>query len=97
MKLLQDTSEKQKIQVQIKVLPIFTVNYSCLFEPCPNDSVGSTATVAWWLERRPHEWEVVGSIPGCDRPMSVKLVVVAFLLGAQDYGNSTMTGPPVSG
>ena len=27
----------------------------------------------------------------------LKLVVVAFPLGAQDYGNSTMTGMPVSG
>ena len=27
------------------------------------------------------------------RPKSLKLVVVAFPLGAQDYGNSTMTGP----
>ena len=27
----------------------------------------------------------------------LKLVVMAFPLGAQDYGNSTVTGPPVSG
>ena len=39
----------------------------------------------------PPEWEVVGLIPGCDRPKSFKLVVVAFPLGAQDYGNSTTT------
>ena len=32
-----------------------------------------------------------------DRPKSLKLLVVAFPLGAQDYGNGTMTGPPVSG
>ena len=28
---------------------------------------------------------------------SLNLVVVVFLLGAQDYGNSTTTGSPVSG
>ena len=27
----------------------------------------------------------------------LKLVVVAFPLGTQDYGDSTTTGPPVSG
>ena len=27
----------------------------------------------------------------------LKLVIVAFPLGAHDYGNSTKTGPPVSG
>ena len=43
------------------------------------------------------ELEVIGSIPGRDRPTSFKRVVVAFPLGAQDYGNSTMTDPPVSG
>ena len=53
--------------------------------------------VAYWLERPPREQEVVGSIPGRDRPKSLKLVVVAFLLGAQDYGSSTRNGPPVSG
>ena len=57
----------------------------------------TTATVALWLERPPREREVVGSIPGRDRPKSLKLVVVAFPLGAQDYGNSTTAGPPVSG
>ena len=51
----------------------------------------------WWLECLPHEREIVGSIPGCDRPKSLKLVVVAFSLGAQDYGNSTTTGLPLSG
>ena len=60
-------------------------------------SVDATASVALRLERPPREREVVGSIPGCDRLKSLKLVVVAFLLGAQDYGNSTTTGPPVSG
>ena len=30
-----------------------------------------------------------------DRPKSLKLVVVAFLLGAQDHGDSTLTDPPV--
>ena len=35
--------------------------------------------------------------PGCDRPKSLKLVVVAFPLGIQDYGNSTTTGISVSG
>ena len=37
------------------------------------------------------------SIPGCNRPKSLKLVVVDFPLGAQDYGNGTTTGPLVSG
>ena len=45
-----------------------------------------------WLERPPREREVMGSIPGRDRPESLKLAVVAFLLGAQDYGNNTTTG-----
>ena len=45
----------------------------------------------------PREREVMGSIPGLKRPKSLKLVVVAFPLGTQDYGNSTTTGPPVSG
>ena len=56
-----------------------------------------TAAVAKWLERLPYEREVMGSIPVRDRPKSLKLVVVAFPLGAQDYGNSIMTGPPLSG
>ena len=60
-------------------------------------SVDATASVALWLERPPREREVVGSIPGCDRLKSLKLVVVAFPHGAQDNGNSTTTGPPVSG
>ena len=38
------------------------------------------------------EREVVGSIPGSERPKSVKLVVVDFSFGAQDYSNSTTTG-----
>ena len=54
-----------------------------------------TPFVTYWLQRPPHE--VVGSIPGCDRPKSLKLVVAAFPLGAQDHGNSTTTGPQVSG
>ena len=37
----------------------------------------------------PREREVVGLIPGCDRPKSLNLVVVAFPFGGQDYGNST--------
>ena len=45
----------------------------------------------------PREREVVGSISNHNRPKSLKLVVVAFTLGAQDYGNSTANGPPVSG
>ena len=36
-----------------------------------------------------------GLIPGRNRPKSLKLGVVAFPLGAQDYGCSTKTGPPV--
>ena len=55
-----------------------------------------TAAVAKWLERPPREREVVGTIPGRHIPKSLTLVVVAFPLGAQDYGNSTTTGPPVS-
>ena len=49
-----------------------------------------------WLERPLHEQEVVDSIPGSDRPKSLKLVVVAFSLGAQDSDNSTATGLHVS-
>ena len=37
------------------------------------------------------------SISDRDRPKSLKLVVVAFPVGTQDYGKSTTTGPPVSG
>ena len=40
--------------------------------------VSSTAAVAWWIERLPREREVVGSIPGQDRPKSLKLVEVAL-------------------
>ena len=39
----------------------------------------------------------VGLNPSHDRPNSLKLVVMAFPLGTQGYGNSTTTGPPVSG
>ena len=60
-------------------------------------SNSETAAVAYWLESPPCERGVVGSIPGRDRPKSSKLVVVTFSLGAQDYGNSTTAGPPVSG
>ena len=49
------------------------------------------------LTTPPRKREVVGSVPSHDRPKSLKLVVVAFPLGAQDYGNSTTTGLPVSG
>ena len=52
---------------------------------------------ATWLEHPPCELEVVGLIPSCDRPNSLKLVTVAFSLGTQDYANSTMTGLPASG
>ena len=45
----------------------------------------------------PSEREDVSSIHGRDRPKSLKQVAVAFPLGAEDYGNSTKTGPPVSG
>ena len=55
------------------------------------------AAVAKWLEGLPNEREFVGSIPGRDRPKLLKLVVVAFPLGAQDYGKSTTTGLPMSG
>ena len=52
----------------------------------------------WWLiVHPPHEQEVVGFILGRDRPKSLKLVVEAFPLGAQDYRNITTTGPPMSG
>ena len=43
------------------------------------------------------EPDVVGSIPGRDRPTSLKLEVQSSPLGSQDYGSSTMTAPPVSG
>ena len=56
-----------------------------------------TTMVAQWLEGLPCEREVVGSIPSRNRPKSLKLVAAAFPLGAQDYGNSATTGPPVSG
>ena len=53
-----------------------------------------------FLERPPREWEVVGSIPGRDKPKSLKLVVVGQTPPPprrSDYGNSTATDPPVSG
>ena len=58
-----------------------------------------TAAVAKWLEGLTHEWEVVRLTPGRDRPKSLKkkLVVMAFPLATQNYGNSTTTGLPVSG
>ena len=56
---------------------------------------GETATVAKWLEHPPREQEIMGSILGSDRPQSLKLVLVAFPLGPQDFGNSTTIGLPV--
>ena len=38
-----------------------------------------------------------GSWRGGHGRKSLRLVVVAFLFGAQDYGNSTMNGPSLSG
>ena len=32
----------------------------------------ATATVALWLRRPPREWEIVGSIPGCVIPKTLK-------------------------
>ena len=40
--------------------------------------------------------EDLGSTPGCRRPESLELVLVAFPLGTQDYGKSTVTGLPMS-
>ena len=42
-----------------------------------NFSVKRTAAMAEWKERPPHEWEVVGSIPGRGRLKSLELIVVA--------------------
>ena len=53
--------------------------------------------MALWLESPPREREVVGMIPGSDRPKTFKLVVVAVCLSAQDCGNSTATWPSVLG
>ena len=39
----------------------------------------------------------MGSISGHDRTKSLKVGVVAFSFGPQDYKNSTMTGLPLSG
>ena len=52
-------------------------------------------SMALRLERPPREREVVGFNLGRDGPKSLELVVVAFALGAQDYGNSTTTDLPV--
>ena len=68
-----------------------------LLDSLPLNHDLGTAAPTYWLVCPTHEGEVVGSIPGRDRPKSLKLVVVAFSLGPQDYGNSTTTGPPVSG
>ena len=38
----------------------------------------------------PRKLEVEGSIPSRKRPKSLKLVVVALPLGAQNYGNSIL-------
>ena len=43
-----------------------------------------------------HKTNACGPIPGSDRPKSLKLVVVAFPLGAHDYGNSSTTSWPAS-
>ena len=58
----------------------------------PMNANCKTTAVALWLERPPCEWEVPDATD-----QSLKLVVVAFPIGAQDYGNSTTTGPRVSG
>ena len=42
--------------------------------------------VAQWLERPPRKREVVGSIPGRDRPKSLKLVVMASPLALRIMG-----------
>ena len=42
--------------------------------------------VASWLEHPPREWEVLGSIPGCDTPKSLKLVEVASSLALRIMG-----------
>ena len=53
--------------------------------------------VAGCLKRSPRERKVMGLIPRNDRPKSLKLVVVDFPLGAQDYKNNTTTDLPMSG
>ena len=55
-----------------------------------------TVAVAFWLERPRCEREVVGSIPGRDRLKSKVVASPPPPFGAQDYGNYTTTGPPVS-
>ena len=57
---------------------------------CVHASFQTTA-VAWWLECLPREPEVVGLTPSRDSAKSLKLFVLAFPLGAQDYRNSTTT------
>ena len=54
-----------------------------------------TAAVALWLESSLREQEVVGSILG--RNKVFKTGSSGFPLGPLGYGNSTLTGPPVSG
>ena len=53
------------------------------------------SVVAQWLKGPHREQECEGSIPGFDRPKSIKMAAVASHLGAQDHGDSIMTGPPV--
>ena len=68
------------------------------------------AVVALWLERQPREqvgWDVGwgvwgwgGGVWGCrgfEKTKFIKTGSSGFPLSAQDYGNSNMTGPPVSG
>ena len=63
---------------------------------CTSYILNLTAAVAYWLKRLHRERGVLGLIPTCGRPKGLKLGVVALPLCTQDYGNSTMTGPPVS-
>ena len=49
------------------------------------------------VERPPQEWEVASSIPGGVIPKTLKMVVVAALLGAQGCGVSITTDWLVSG
>ena len=55
------------------------------------------ARIAQLVERRLAEREVVGSIPGRVKPKTLKLVVMASLLGAQGLRASITTGSSVSG
>ena len=45
-----------------------------------------TTTVAQWLDHRSRDREVLGSIPGRDRPKSLKLVVMASPLTLRIMG-----------